>query len=78
MLGQNCGGSRISVVGRASDACRVSRIPCYSAATLTAYWTAGRRTRARTVRYYLDRVQKTIELCDELDVVGRTRYGVAT
>jgi hypothetical protein len=26
------------------------------------------------VRYYLDRVQKTIELCDELDVVGRTRW----
>ena len=52
---------------------REDRIPLYSAATLTAYWKAGRRTRGRTLRYYADRVQKTLEVCDELDVIGRTR-----
>ena len=52
-------------------------VPLYSASTLTAYWTAGRRTRGRVLRYYMDRVQKTIELADELDVIGRTRCVLA-
>jgi len=56
----------------------IASVPLYSASTLTAYWTASRRTRGRVLRYYTDRVQKTIELADELDVIGRTRCVLAT
>ncbi|RUS35011.1 putative DNA polymerase zeta catalytic subunit [Jimgerdemannia flammicorona] len=49
------------------------RIPHFSYPTLTAWFTRGPAIlRWRVLKYYVDRVQRNLELLDESEVVGRT------
>ena len=48
------------------------RIPYVPPEHVIAWWTQGRSVRWRAIEYFMDRVQKNLQLVEELDIVGRT------
>lgn len=48
------------------------RIPHFSFSKLTEWYNGSHLFKGRTLEYYLDRVQKNLELLDDTDLIGRT------
>ncbi|KAJ3178228.1 DNA polymerase zeta [Gaertneriomyces sp. JEL0708] len=48
------------------------RVPHYTAQTLMNWYKTSARSRWRTVKYYIDRVQWSLSLLDDMDIISRT------
>lgn len=48
------------------------RIPHFSFGKLTQWYNGSHRVKWRTISYYMDRVQKNLELLEDTDLIGRT------